>query len=159
MGNFSPVGGANTGEPFAMLIFPGAQIVALDLTGATSVRIGINGPGEIVHKIDPKFLPGGIYTVAVDLSVDGGNSLQVAAVDKEFAEVAAMVTKPDVQVRAFVRISSLGTALHYYSMTTMSYNAADTIEFTAPYNEYAYIFVTMNADGSVEFGNKNYKTI
>lgn len=56
MGNFSVIGGANTGEPFAMMILPAYQtIVNLDLTGAASVRIGIMG--EVYHKLDPNFMP------------------------------------------------------------------------------------------------------
>lgn len=56
MGNFSVVGGANTGEPFAMVISPSSQMIMnLDLTGATSVRIGIMG--EVYHKLDTNFLP------------------------------------------------------------------------------------------------------
>ena len=61
MGNNSVIGGADTGEPFAMVIFPDAQaIISLDLTSATSVRIGIMGKTEIVHPIPGKLLPEGV---------------------------------------------------------------------------------------------------
>ena len=44
MGNTAALGGANTGEPFAMLVNPNSgSVISLDLTGATSVRIGIKG--------------------------------------------------------------------------------------------------------------------
>lgn len=44
MGNFSVIGGANTGEPFAMLVNAvTGNFMTIDLTGATSVRIGIKG--------------------------------------------------------------------------------------------------------------------
>lgn len=61
LGNFSVVGGENTGEPFAMLVFPSVpKIACLDMSGATSVKIGIMGEGETIHKIDPRCLPDGI---------------------------------------------------------------------------------------------------
>lgn len=56
MGNLAAAGGANTGEPFAMLILPAYQmIINLDLTGAASVRIGIMG--KVGHKIDDRCIP------------------------------------------------------------------------------------------------------
>ena len=55
-GNFAVIGGADTGEPFAIVVNPTYQaIMALDLSGATSVRIGIMG--KVYHKLDTNFLP------------------------------------------------------------------------------------------------------
>lgn len=55
MGNFAVAGGENTGEPFAMLIYPANQMIAsLDLMGAAAVRIGIWG--DVVHKLDNECL-------------------------------------------------------------------------------------------------------
>ena len=86
LGNFSVVGGANTGEPFAMLVFPSVpQIVIIDLSGATSVKIGIMGEGETIHKIDPRCLPEVVKSVNgvkpdgagnVEIPVGGGNADQ-----------------------------------------------------------------------------------
>lgn len=56
MGNFSIVGGANTGEPFAMLISEKyGRVDIIDLAGNSNVRVGIIG-GEVVHKLNNKFL-------------------------------------------------------------------------------------------------------
>lgn len=62
LGNASVVGGANTGEPFAMVIVPNYAVICMDLAGAASVRIGIMG--KVGHKIDPMCLP--VLTVTVD---------------------------------------------------------------------------------------------
>lgn len=69
MGNFSVVGGTNTGEPFALLFSPeNIEIAVLDLTGSTSTpTIGIHGKAEIHHPIPGKFLPDGVPYVE-----DGG---------------------------------------------------------------------------------------
>lgn len=58
MGNFSVVGGANTGEPFAILYSYDYGIVNIvDLAGtANRPVVGIYGKSEIVHKLDNKFL-------------------------------------------------------------------------------------------------------
>lgn len=56
MGNFSVVGGANTGEPFAMLISEKyGRVDIIDLVGSANVRVSILG-GEVIHKLDNKFL-------------------------------------------------------------------------------------------------------
>lgn len=50
MGNAVAAGGADTGEPFAMMIMYTQQaIVSLDLTGAESVRIGIQGRENVLN--------------------------------------------------------------------------------------------------------------
>lgn len=90
MGNFSVVGGANTGEPFAMVIFPSYQMIMnLDLTGATSVRIGIMG--EVVHKMDDKFLPDDVARVFTVKAVTGDHTGDAGywevSVDKTFEEI------------------------------------------------------------------------
>ena len=57
LGNFSVVGGENTGEPFAMLIMPKyQQIVTLDLVGSTSVTIAIKQSGMEIRKLDNRCL-------------------------------------------------------------------------------------------------------
>lgn len=62
MGNFSVVGGTNTGEPFALLFSPeNIEIAVLDLTGSTSTpTIGIHGKSEIPHPIPGELLPEGV---------------------------------------------------------------------------------------------------
>jgi hypothetical protein len=58
MGNFSVVGGANTGEPFAMLVSYALQEVdIIDLVGSGTVKVKIVGNGEIVHKLKDEYLP------------------------------------------------------------------------------------------------------
>ena len=57
MGNFSVVGGANTGEPFAMLAsLSFEEIDIIDLVGSSSVAISILGEGEAAHKLDNRCL-------------------------------------------------------------------------------------------------------
>ena len=59
MGNFSVAGGEDTGEPFAMLISNLYNRVDItDMSGATSVKVEILG--EVIHKLDGKFLPDGV---------------------------------------------------------------------------------------------------
>ena len=65
LGNASVTGGANTGEPFAMAIVPNYAVICMDLSGATSVRIGIMG--KVGHKIDPLCMPDTLY-VSLDAS-------------------------------------------------------------------------------------------
>lgn len=61
IGNFGVVGGEDTGEPFAMLVYPATpRIVILDLSGATAVSIGIMSKSEIAHKVPVEFLPEGV---------------------------------------------------------------------------------------------------
>lgn len=62
MGNFSIVGGTNTGEPFALLFSPeNIEIAVLDLTGSTSTpTVGIHGKAEIHHPIPGELLPEGV---------------------------------------------------------------------------------------------------
>lgn len=50
MGNTAAAGGANTGEPFAMLVAPQQAIVCIDLAGSTSVKIGISN--NIIQSVD-----------------------------------------------------------------------------------------------------------
>ena len=59
MGNFSVVGGANTGEPFAMLVsnlFNRVDII--DLSGANDVWVKIFG--TVLRKLSPMYLPDGV---------------------------------------------------------------------------------------------------
>lgn len=55
MGNFAVVGGANTGEPFAMLISKKFnRIDVIDLTGSNSVTVKITG--FVTKKLDNQYL-------------------------------------------------------------------------------------------------------
>lgn len=57
MGNFSVVGGTNTGEPFAMLAsYTYQEVDIIDLVGSASVTIAIYGEGELAHKLDNRCL-------------------------------------------------------------------------------------------------------
>lgn len=74
MGNTVAIGGANTGEPFAMVQLPaeyqamGVCVFVIPLDGATSVTVSISGEGEIVHELDGKFLPTGLpYSEIVEV--------------------------------------------------------------------------------------------
>lgn len=58
MGNFSVVGGANTGEPFAMLIsYDYREVDIVDLSSASSVECAIHAVGTTISKIDEACLP------------------------------------------------------------------------------------------------------
>ena len=64
IGNMAALGGVNSGEPFVMAYSEteteGATM-AMSLDGSTSATVEIKG--EVIHTIDPKFLPEGIgYT-------------------------------------------------------------------------------------------------
>ena len=61
MGNFAVAGGANTGEPFAMLVSHYYQeIDIIDMAGSSSVRVSISG--EVVRKLDTRCLPDSVAT-------------------------------------------------------------------------------------------------
>ena len=78
LGNFAVVGGANTGEPFAMLISPAyGGTTILDLAGSTSVKVKILG--EVVHKLPSKFLPD-------DMGVSSWNDLSDRPFYSEIAQ-------------------------------------------------------------------------
>ena len=104
MGNFSVVGGANTGEPFAMVILPSYQtIINLDLTGATSVRIGIMG--KVGHKVDELCLPDGIARVFTVKAVTGSSTTDgyyEVSIDKTFDEIKAQAKNGSTIVRALI---------------------------------------------------------
>ena len=105
MGNFSVVGGANTGEPFAMLIsYTYQEVDVIDLTGSTSVTISIMGEGEIVHKFDPKFLPDGIPSV---FTVTAENNVPSAT----YQQIVAKAKDPNCIVRAFVSLGKGATVI------------------------------------------------
>lgn len=65
LGNRVSVGEANTGEPFAIMIFTpelmaamgGAYAGAIILDGSTAVTLSIKGGIETVHQLDSKYLP------------------------------------------------------------------------------------------------------
>lgn len=84
MGNFTIVGGDNTGEPFAMVVFPDLpQIVCVDLVGSTSVRIGFMAEVEIVHKLPAKFLPDDIGAVKTvnGVAPDENGNVEITILD------------------------------------------------------------------------------
>lgn len=73
VGNLSAYGLSGNGEPFALLHSPGevgTQVVCINTNGAPmsgEFTISIYGEGEIVHTLDPKYLPDG-----VPYCIDGG---------------------------------------------------------------------------------------
>ena len=67
IGNYSVIGGENTGEPFAMLVTPSLQgMSVIDLSGATSVRIGIMG--KVGNKMDDRCIPDSTRVLVVKFS-------------------------------------------------------------------------------------------
>ena len=85
MGNFSVVGGANTGEPFAMLVsYAYEEVDIIDLVGSASVKVGING--VVGHKMDSRCLPDVLFNVNTIMSFNSGT---VTSCDKSYADIVA----------------------------------------------------------------------
>lgn len=57
LGNPAVLGASDTGEPFAVLYRLGYGAAIVDLNGATSCTVAVSTSGEMVHKLDEKFLP------------------------------------------------------------------------------------------------------
>lgn len=65
LGNVSLMtGSGDTGEPFVLINYPGLGIIVFDINYETSCTLGIYYEGEIIHKLDKKFIdmPDGIVT-------------------------------------------------------------------------------------------------
>ena len=57
LGNKDALGGEDSGEPFAMALIPAyGALAVMPLDGTTELTLAIYGKGEIVHKLDSKFL-------------------------------------------------------------------------------------------------------
>ena len=104
MGNFSVVGGANTGEPFAMLISHFYQEVdIIDLTGAASVRVEIRG--EVYHKLDPEFLPESVYTVVINAELlNDGDEIGNLGADRSCADIYEKAINSGAFIRGVLRV-------------------------------------------------------
>ena len=157
MGNISAIlQTGNTGEPFAMLVdnYAGAVFI-IDLTGASTVRMGIEG--NTLLPFDEKYLPGGIYTVGVD--VDSRTFPSPGVADKTFAEVAAAAANPNLQVRAFLTLRLGTTAIEgYMVLNLVRYNAiGSTLYFRALWDDYGYLEMKLAVDGSCELYRVTYK--
>lgn len=64
IGNAMPIGGDDTGEPFAMIFVPvemaasmGLYAMIIPLDGSEEVTVSIAGVSEVVHKLHEKYLP------------------------------------------------------------------------------------------------------
>ena len=148
-GNLSVIGGANTGEPFVILISPKmGMTIALDLAGATSVTIGIEG--DAIVPFEGKYLPGSIYTVVFDIR-QNNNTWQSKA-DKEFSDILEKAKDPNVLVRAFVRTHAM--SIYYGSLDVLCYsygeltNAASAeLNFAIKENSANNLYLKMTRDG------------
>lgn len=101
MGNFYVAGGANTGEPFAMLVSKElARIDIIDLTGASSVTVGIHAKG--VYTLDKSLLPYGtpkIYNVYIYAD---WNEMEANILQWNYEEVLEKATDPYTIVRGIM---------------------------------------------------------
>lgn len=93
LGDFGLLSGEPvTGEPFVILVFdpafvPDVGFGAAALTTGAFTTISIDSIGEVVHKIDPKFLP----TVSFNVNVWWNGSDYVS--DKTYAEIKEAESK------------------------------------------------------------------
>jgi hypothetical protein len=136
LGNTAATGGANTGEPFAMLVAPSYNtVICIDLSGATYVRIGIMG--KVGHKIDPMCLP--VLIVAVDTAS--------MTADKTYDEI-------------YTAVKAGRTVLLFYGDDIGSFVSASTYDvcFVVSRTEFGYdevakvtkTFVIVNESGTVD---------
>lgn len=143
LGNLSVVGGENTGEPFVMLLNHDKQmVVALDLTGATSVRIGIMG--KVGHKMDNRCLPDGVPTVfTVNITGDFTNS----TADKTFAEILERLMSGNTIIQAYLSTQAGG-----FIMPLVAF-AEDSVGFSVALatsgNKYQIVTVEISSDNTV----------
>lgn len=150
MGNFSVVGGANTGEPFAMLISNLSQEIGIiDLVGSAAVQVEIRG--EVYHKIDSKFLPTTSYVYVAKFLAEEGDA-QPFYVSCPVHELAMKLIDPNCIVQAKI--------LYYYRendempimeiLLSPSVTGGSFVEFYSIYNG-AIATVRVNEDGTFEF--------
>lgn len=102
-------------HPFSMAVLPadaaaemGAGASILPLDGASSATVSISG--EVVHKLDPKFLPddiGGLFTVVIK-ATPYADSLNVFYCSASYQAALAKVLEPNtlVQAKVFVYVNA-----------------------------------------------------
>lgn len=144
MGNTVAIGGANTGEPFAMVQLPaeyqamGVCVFVIPLDGSQSVSVSITWVREIVHKLDMKYLP-------TPMIINCKNN----SVDKSFEEICSHLESGGM---AYLRrFDSILETVENYPFVEMN---ASKILFS--YCEHSTTHFTVN---KVELDSSGYATI
>ena len=151
MGNFSIGGGADTGEPFALMVSPiDGGIFVIDLVGSAAVRFGIKG--EVLQPFATKYLPFNVYTVVFDICKPDGSNTWHTESDKSYSEVATAAKDTNTFVRAVIRhhINDINDAhdvlsIHYAEMTFIW----GDIYFYSMGDKVNQIKITMKSNGSI----------
>ena len=118
LGNMSVIGGEDTGEPFALLVFPadlavqnGFYMQVMPLDEASSVTISIYQETTVTHPIEGKYLP---------------KALQFG--EKEnviFPETTVTFTPMEEAGGMFVFMTAFPTAFKPFEYYTVNYNGVD----------------------------------
>lgn len=158
MGNFSVVGGADTGEPFAMLIsYTYQEIDIIDLSGASAVKVKICG--TVYHKITTDLLPkqNEVYTVKFEIPLTECEKVEITA-DKTRSEIQSKILDPNVFIRGLIRntlFDGSGTSVFLVNSTSFNLSGAHDVFFSADCSDYDgdqyKIVVNMSLSG--EMGN------
>lgn len=150
LGNLSIVGGDDTGEPFAMMVFPAdiaaemgayCQIVSLDMS--INIPFTIYGGNVTIHKIDPRCLPddigGGVLTVTVDISTGTANKTGVEICAAVKAGKSVLI---DADNTIGTCISCAGEEIAIFSVATVGYSDGEISSVNQ-------LFVCVDADGKI----------
>lgn len=115
VGNFPPLTGVDTGEPFAIAIIPGQGMDILDTSeeGVSGANVKIEG--IVAHTIDPKFLPDGI----------GGGGIEIVTV----AETSTYATAPQ---QASMTLTEIAKAI--YAGKTVFFQPYDGLLLPVAFN-------------------------
>ena len=137
LGNASVTGGANTGEPFAMVIVPNYAVICMDLSGATSVRIGIMG--KVGHKIDDRCIPDTNRVLTVKFAEREDGSLVSLSHTLQQMKEAVMMGIPVVCIVQYYDSRGASTAIFGFSGGDSwidGSNATRTIDYDGKVTKY-----------------------
>ena len=155
------VGTAATGEPFIILYVPGTALFAGDIySGATSVTIAIYGNGEIVHKLDAKYLPTPDLVITISHSLDF--KVNASDVDITGGSVEAVCEKllsgvpVDIRVRGFEKSGSYAAYADEVTARGLYYGERLFVDWLVVGAEIRTFGITFNMDGTI-FSTSNRK--
>ena len=142
MGNFSIVGGANTGEPFSMLISEKYESVyIIDRHNASNAEVMIRG--EVIHTIPTEYLPEGtpkLFTVDITTGDDGNY-----VANKRFEKILENAQDNNTIVRAVLDIGiGFILPLVVYTDSQVMFDTSIHAE-----NESIFVSVTILSDNTV----------
>lgn len=151
LGNTAALGGADTGEPFAILAQVVEGMCGLNIVGCVDENdhtCSIMGEAETVHTIDPKFIPGAVLPV-VDLSVETISAMinagETTAKDEEAAAIiSAKEQGKAICINATVGLRKFSTFANLVPTALVNHDVVYKADFGA-----GIVQIITNDDGTV----------